>query len=328
MTLQGTNSYLLQPPSNPLAPCILIDTSSPHTANQYVDLLLSHLFGLGMGSGNRETHFDSKAAKESLEAHPEEKREEIKNQVIAERASNPRHTEIELAEYGDGANWVSNEHHERRLPSIEHIILTHRHLDHVGAVGALLNMLKKKGLPKPKIWKFLNPDETTLAASDLEKDRSTTDVALVNSLPKDSYIPFQPLQPLHPLMPGLMLSLIDPEYKYLVEKGKVKWNDVPEMARVSVRCLKTPGHTADSAALVMCEGERGVFTADTVLGQGTTMFEDLTACEFWFQSSSLASSISATYFFHHRHHHRYHHNQHRSRFCVLYHVMIGHSSGC
>ena len=232
-----------------------------------------------MGSGNRETHFDSAYAKASLAAHPEEKHDEIKAQIIAERASNPRAAEIELGEYGDGSGWSANEYEGRKLPAIEHVILTHRHLDHVGAVGALLNMLKQKGLPRPKIWKFLNPDETTLASSEAEKDRATTDAALVNSLPKDSYIPFQPLQPLHPLIPGLMLSLIDPEYKYLVERGRVKWNDVPEMARVSVRCLKTPGHTADSVALVMCEGDRGVFTADTVLGQGTTMFEDLAACK-------------------------------------------------
>ena len=232
-----------------------------------------------MGSGIRETHFDSTYAKASLAGHPEDQHDVIKTRILSERAENPRATEIELGEYGDSSTWVPNQYEGRRLPAVEHIILTHRHLDHVGAVGALLNMLKSKGLPKPKIWKFLNPDETTLAASQSEKDRSTTDAALVNSLPKDSYIPFQPLQPLHPLMPGLMLSLIDPEYKYLVERGRVKWNDVPEMARVSVRCLKTPGHTADSVALVMCEGERGVFTADTVLGQGTTMFEDLAACE-------------------------------------------------
>lgn len=282
MTLQGTNSYLLQPPSNPLAPLILIDTSSPHTANQYVDLLLTHLYTLGLASGERETHFDSVYAKLSLDAHPEEKREEIKAQLIQDRAVDPRHAEIELAEYGDGSGWAANHdpvNGSRRFPSIEHIVLTHRHLDHVGAVGALLNMLKAKGLPKPKIWKMINPDETTLSASDLEKDRATTDAALVDSLPKDGYIPFQPQQPLHPLMPGLMLSLIDPDYKHLVEKNKVKWGDVPEMARVSVRCLKTPGHTADSVALVMCEGERGVFTGDTVLGQGTTVFTDLAACE-------------------------------------------------
>ena len=54
---------------------------------------------------------------------------------------------------------------------------------------------------------------------------------------------------------------------------------MPEIARVSVRCLRTPGHTADSVTLVMMEGEKGVFTGDTVLGQGTTVIQDLSACE-------------------------------------------------
>jgi glyoxylase-like metal-dependent hydrolase (beta-lactamase superfamily II) len=277
MTLQGTNSYILQPPSNALAPIILIDTSSPHTASQYVDLVLTHLYSLGLSGGARETHFESKYAKESLEHFPEEKRVEYQAKLLAERAENPRASEVNLGEYGDGSGWAPNTTQERRLPPIEHIILTHRHLDHVGAVSALLAMLKSKGLPKPKIWKMLSPDELELGKS--ERDRPTTDAAFVNGLPKDSYIPFQPLQPIHPLMPGLMLSLIDPEYKYLVEKERMKWNDIPEIARVSVRCLKTPGHTADSVALVMCEGERGVFTGDTVLGQGTTIFTDLAACE-------------------------------------------------
>jgi ribonuclease/clavin/mitogillin len=276
MTLQGTNSYLLQPPSNPLAPIMLIDTSSPHTADQYVDLLLTHLYGLGLNSGSRETHFESVYAQDSLEKYPKEKQEEYRAAMIAERADNPRANESNLNEYGVVSGWTKTATQERRLPPVEHIVLTHRHLDHVGAVAALLDMLKSNGLPRPKIWKMLSPDEVELGKDD--RDRHTTDAAFVNDLPRDSYIPFQPLQPLHPLMPGLMLSLIDPEYKYLVEKDKVKWNDIPEICRVSVRCLKTPGHTADSVALVMCEGERGVFTGDTVLGQGTTIFTDLSAC--------------------------------------------------
>jgi len=285
MTLQGTNSYLLQPPSNPLAPIMLIDTSSPHTADQYVDLLLTHLYSLGMSSGSRETHFESTYAQDSLAKYPKEKQEEYKAAMIAERADNPRANECNLNEYGVVSGWTKAATQERRLPPVEHIVLTHRHLDHVGAVAALLDMLKANGLPRPKIWKMLSPDELELGKD--ERDRQTTDAAFVNGLPKDSYIPFQPLQPLHPLMPGLMLSLIDPEYKYLVEKDKVKWNDIPEICRVSVRCLKTPGHTADSVALVMCEGERGVFTGDTVLGQGTTIFSDLSACMFTLHYCSL-----------------------------------------
>jgi ribonuclease/clavin/mitogillin len=284
MTLQGTNSYLLQPPSNPLAPIILIDTSSPHTSQQYIDLLFTHLHHLGLESGTRETHFESKYALASFDLLPKEKEEQYKVGTLEERKMEPRLEELSLAEYGPTgyATWNNTPARgERRLPSIEHIIITHRHLDHVGAIPALLKELQKYGLPKPKIWKFPSPDEDLLTLS--ERDRPTTDHAFLTTLPNGSFHPFSPFQPLHPVLPGLMISIIDPAYRHLLKHdkdGKPKWNEVPEIARVSVRCLRTPGHTADSISLVMCEGEKGVFTGDTVLGQGTTIFTDLSSCTF------------------------------------------------
>ena len=282
MTLQGTNSYILQPPSNSLAPLILVDTSSPHTAQQYVDLLFTHLHHLGLESGMRETHFEGHFAERTLQYAPEDKHDEYKARIIAERAEDPQlAAHLALTEYGPEGRWSKNSTKERRLPAVEHIILTHRHLDHVGALPLLLTTIKEHGLPPPRIWKLPSPDEMELAAS--ERDRPTADGALLQALPQGTYHPFSPFQPLHPILPGLMISIIDPAYKHLLKhdkEGKPKWNDVPEVARVSVRCLRTPGHTADSVSLVMCEGEKGVFTGDTVLGQGTTIFTDLSACKW------------------------------------------------
>ncbi|WWC63448.1 uncharacterized protein I303_106050 [Kwoniella dejecticola CBS 10117] len=276
MTLQGTNSYLLQPPSNPHAPLILIDTSSPHTATQYIDLLFTHLHHLALESGVRETHFESAYAQASLKALPEGKVDEVKASIVENRSKDPRHQEIELLEYGPGSEWVPTNTKSRKLPNIEHIILTHRHLDHVGALPLLLTTLKERGCSLPKIWKFPSPDEELLALN--EKDRPTSDAEIWNSLPKGTYHSFSPFQPFHPIIPGLMISIIDPVYKHLLKHdkdGKPKWNEVPEIARVSLRCLRTPGHTQDSISLVMLEGEKGVFTGDTVLGSGTTHFSDL-----------------------------------------------------
>jgi len=281
MTLQGTNSYLLQPPSNPRAPLILIDSSSPHTAQQYVDCLLTHLFHLGLSSGVRETHFESPYAQKSLDHLSSEEQDNAKANLVGLRKEDPTAQEWQKTEYGPHGRWSTSAKKERRIPSIEHIIITHRHLDHVGALPLLLTTLKEHGCPPPKLWKFPNPDEAELALS--EKERTMTDAALWEALPKGTYTPFSPFQPLHPVMPGLMISIIDPVYRHLLkhdEQGKPKWNEVPEIARVSVRCLRTPGHTADSISLVMCEGEKGVFTGDTVLGQGTTMFTDFAACKW------------------------------------------------
>ncbi|KAL7419482.1 hypothetical protein Q5752_006320 [Cryptotrichosporon argae] len=278
MTLQGTNSYLLQPPSNALAPIILIDTSSPHTATQYTDLLINHLHHLGLESGVREVHFESRYAERSLKHVDAEQHAAVKARIVGERRADPHADPTELVEYGPGATWAPNATKERRLPPIEHIILTHRHLDHVGALPHLLTTLKEHGLPPPKLWKYPSPDEVALAAS--ERDRPTSDAKLWESLVPGTYTAFGPLQPFHPISPGLMISIIDPQYRHLLKHdadGKPKWADVPEVARVSVRCLRTPGHTADSVSLVLTEGDKGVFTGDTVLGQGTAVFTDLTS---------------------------------------------------
>ena len=304
-TLQGTNSYFLQPPSDPLAPIILIDTSSPHTAAQYVDLVVSHLHHLGLESGVREVHFESAYAQQSLdllhapitgpasgsgpkgkdqdaaEAELKAKRAQTatkaKQAVLNARMENPLVNPLELAEYG-GAGWVPAAS-ARQLPPIEHIILTHRHLDHTGAVPLLLRALKSLGLPPPKIWKMPNPDEAALQAN--SKDRQTTDQALIDQLPKGLYTPFSPFQPLHPILPGLMISILNQKYRSYLKHdkdGRPKWNDVPELARVSVRCLKTPGHTADSISLMMCEGEKGVFAGDAIHGEGSGVCSDVPTC--------------------------------------------------
>ncbi|ODN85467.1 hypothetical protein L198_07548 [Cryptococcus wingfieldii CBS 7118] len=281
MTLQGTNSFLLQPPSNPHAPLILVDTSSPHTAQQYVDLLFLHLHHLGLESGIRETHFESAAAQMTLRNFKEENRENVQKIVKEQRDFDPWRDHTGLVEYGPGSSWVKDfdgKSHERKLPVVEHIVLTHRHLDHVGALPLLLKTLKEHGCPPPKLWKFPSPDEAELNASD--RDRPSSDSSIWQSLPPGTYTPLSPFQPFHPILPGLMISIIDPRYRSLLKydkDGRAKWNEVPEIARVSVRCLRTPGHTADSVSLVLMEGEKGVFTGDTVLGHGTTQFNDLSS---------------------------------------------------
>ncbi|KAL1413467.1 hypothetical protein Q8F55_001236 [Vanrija albida] len=215
MTLQGTNSYLLQPPSSPAAPAILVDTTSEETAAGWLDLVLARL---------------------TTEA---------------------------------GA-----------LAPIAHVVLTHRHPDHVGGLPLLLSALKERGAPPPQVWKLPSPDEAELRAG---REAAWSDAAIGDTLRAlaGAFVPFSDEQPLWPLADGGVVATVDPASG---ESGAAEARaiadgapDVPEASRASVRVVHTPGHTADSVSLVLGEGEKGVFTGDTVLGQGTTIFADFGA---------------------------------------------------
>ncbi|TXT15695.1 hypothetical protein VHUM_00198 [Vanrija humicola] len=190
MTLQGTNSYLLQPPSSASAPAILVDTTSEETAQGWLDLLVERL---RTDSGG--------------------------------------------------------------LAPLAHVVLTHRHPDHVGGLPLLLRKLKELGAPPPQVWKLPSPDEAELQAG---KEKAWSDQAIGDTLRglDGTFVPFSESEPLWPLKHDGIVVAVDP---------------------AAVRVVHTPGHTADSVSLVLGEADKGVFTGDTVLGQGTTIFADFGA---------------------------------------------------
>ncbi|KAK0526431.1 hypothetical protein OC842_005191 [Tilletia horrida] len=147
---------------------------------------------------------------------------------------------------------------------ITEIALSHRHHDHIDGlpnVLALLGRLRADSdfsstpLPLPRLHK----------KPDAKHDPALIEV--LQGLPADSYEPYaagSAPSPLWPLKADDVLS------------SHREGSSLQTAERISLQVVETPGHTADHLCFLLKE-ERTLFTADHVLGQGTTVFEDLNA---------------------------------------------------
>ncbi|KZT11561.1 Metallo-hydrolase/oxidoreductase [Laetiporus sulphureus 93-53] len=150
--------------------------------------------------------------------------------------------------------------HRSGESDISDIILTHKHHDHVYGLPSVLTMLRQLWsenpstsslpYPPPRIHKFPLPAPGSMFQSVLES---------VSSLPPDYYVPSPSGDPVHQLQDSQVFQVTTSSAD----------------ATSSVLCvLHTPGHTDDSLCLYYPE-DRALFTADTVLGHGSSVFEDL-----------------------------------------------------
>ncbi|KAG9120854.1 hypothetical protein FRC07_003479 [Ceratobasidium sp. 392] len=139
---------------------------------------------------------------------------------------------------------------------ISDIILTHKHFDHHGGLPDVLTHLLER--QRGAAWLPPRVHIHPLPRGTIDPSLTRT----ISRLQEGSYTPHTN-SPFFPLADGTRLRTKD------------------ESAELEV--LHTPGHTADSVCLVLhslssssAPVPEGLFTADTVLGAGTGVFEDLT----------------------------------------------------
>ncbi|KAJ7157355.1 beta-lactamase-like protein [Mycena filopes] len=147
--------------------------------------------------------------------------------------------------------WVSSNTNDAAA-DVSDIVISHWHHDHVGGLPSVLALLGRlwdeRNAPAP----FLPPRLHKLPFPSSTKPPDTQLPTILAALPPGSYTPSPAGAVFHDLHDGQVLS--------------------PSQLRV----LHTPGHTTDSIALHVPQ-DRALYTADTVLGQGTAVFEDLAA---------------------------------------------------
>ena len=138
------------------------------------------------------------------------------------------------------------------LPDVSDIIISHWHHDHVDGLPSVLALLKQlfeernpgQKYNPPRLHKFPYDHSTSGQHS------AWSIPEIVAKLSLDTYLPSAKGDPFHEL------------------------HDNQILLHAGLRILHTPGHTTDSICIHVPQ-DKALYSADTVLGEGTAVFEDL-----------------------------------------------------
>ena len=140
------------------------------------------------------------------------------------------------------------------------IIISHRHHDHIRGLTSTLALLRR-------LWSERNPHETVpfrpprIHKFPLPLDASDDTIdSVVRDLVPGSFAPSPNGSPFHDLHDDQTLPLA---------RGAL------DGSVLSLQVLHTPGHTLDSISLYLRQ-DQALFTADSILGEGTAVFDNLT----------------------------------------------------
>lgn len=114
--------------------------------------------------------------------------------------------------------------------TVAHMVITHWHMDHIGGVEPVRNLIRKMfpAGEQPIVWKL---------------PRASNDQTLSDNERSIQWTPLRDEQ-------------------------------VVEVEGVKLQVKYTPGHTSDHACLLL-QDDNILFSGDCILGEGTTVFEDL-----------------------------------------------------
>ena len=155
-------------------------------------------------------------------------------------------------------------------PDVSDIIISHWHHDHVGGLPSVLSLLKNLWVGRnngreaeyqgPKLHKF-PLDKTKAGGEHLGAHNILPDIEKTLQKEEELYTAAPGGLVFHDLYDGQVFAL---------DKG------MTTTTATLLEVLHTPGHSADSICLYL-PIDRALYTADTVLGHGTAVFEDLAA---------------------------------------------------